>query len=263
MRVLAVFLLGTCLSAAETKEERAKQVVNDAVEAMGGAKFLSMRDRVEAGRAYSFYRDELSGLAVAKIYTRYLDRPAEAGPEWLGVEERQTFGKNENSAVLFSGGKGFEITFRGARPIAEDRLERFRISMLSDIFYILRQRMKEPGLILESEGSEVWENQPVEIVKITDAENRVVNIYFHRSTKLPVRQVFYRRDPKTKDRIEETVEYGKYRDAGGVQWPFYMLRIRDGQKVYQIFSETVNIDSGLSASLFTLPASMKILKAQR
>ena len=263
MKVIAVFLLGASLSVAQTKEERGKRVMDEALEALGGAKFLAVRDRLEAGRAYSFYRDELSGLSVARIYTRYLDRPAEAGPEWLGVEERQTFGKNENSAVLFSGGNGFEITFRGARPIAKDRLERFRLSMLSDIFYILRQRLKEQGLILESEGSEVWQNQPVEVVKITDAENRVVTVYFHRSTKLPVRQAFYRRDPKTKDRIEETVEYGKYRDAGGVRWPFYMLRIRDGQKVYQIFSETVSIDSGLSASLFTLPASMKILKAQR
>ncbi len=31
-----------------------------------------MEDRVENGRAYSFYNDRLSGLSIAKIYTRYV-----------------------------------------------------------------------------------------------------------------------------------------------------------------------------------------------
>src|SRR5262249_53268835 len=53
-------------------DKRGKQVIDDAVAALGGAKFLAMEDRVEAGRAYSFYREQLSGLSIAKIYTRYL-----------------------------------------------------------------------------------------------------------------------------------------------------------------------------------------------
>ena len=30
-----------------------------------------MQDRVESGRAYSFYRDQISGLSIATIYTQY------------------------------------------------------------------------------------------------------------------------------------------------------------------------------------------------
>src|SRR5579863_8808586 len=51
---------------------RAHKVVDDAIAALGGDKFLNMEDRVEAGRAYSFYNDRLSGLSIAKIYTRYI-----------------------------------------------------------------------------------------------------------------------------------------------------------------------------------------------
>src|SRR5580658_9872962 len=53
-------------------EKRGKQVIDDAVAALGGQKFLSMEDRIESGRAYSFYRDQISGLSIATIYTRYL-----------------------------------------------------------------------------------------------------------------------------------------------------------------------------------------------
>ena len=35
----------------------------------------------------------------------------------------------------------------------------------------------------------MWQNTPVEIVDITDADNNVVTVYFQQTTKLPVRQV--------------------------------------------------------------------------
>jgi hypothetical protein len=75
-----------------------------------------------------------------------------------------------------------------------------------------------------------------------------------------VRQVFYRRDPKTRRRIEEDMEFGKYREVNGIQWPFTMVRRRDGEKVYEIFSESVAINQNLSDSLFALPPNIKILK---
>ena len=58
--------------AAESAQERGKRVVNEALQAVGGKAYLAMEDRVESGRAYSFFRQQLEGLSVAKIYTRYL-----------------------------------------------------------------------------------------------------------------------------------------------------------------------------------------------
>ena len=183
---------------------------------------------------------------------------------YLGVRERQAFGKNEDSAVLFAEGKGWNITFRGARPVDEALVERFKDSTLRNVFYILRMRLGEPGMLLESQGTDVYENQPVEIVDITDADNRVTTVYFHQSTKLPVRQVFYRRDPQTRERNEEVTLFSKYRDVGGgVQWPFTIERLRNGEKIFEIYSESVVINRGLTDELFTLPANMKILKPAR
>jgi hypothetical protein len=251
-------------ASAETSQERGKRIIDEALAALGGQNYLNMRDRVESGRAYSFYREKLSGLSRATIYTRYLVRPEPPVPGFLGVRERQAFGKDENSAVLFAEDKGYEITFRGARPLSDDLIQRFRESTLHNIFYILRQRLGEPGLIFESKGADVLDNQPVEIVDITDAQNRTVTVYFHQSTKLPVRQVFYRRDPQTKDRIEEVTVYAKYRDVGGgVMWPFSIQRERDQEKIYEIYSDSVTINQDLKDNLFTLPANLKILKKEK
>jgi hypothetical protein len=259
MRLGVLLLIPFCLAAAETNAQRGKRVVMEALEALGGDRFAGMKDRVEVGRAYSFYRDELSGLAKAKIYTRYIEHPNQGE---LSVRERQAFGKDEEQAVLFMpDGAGWEVTFRGARPLAPDRVARYKDSTIHNVLYILHSRLKEPGLTFDSQGADVVDNMPVEIVDITDSENRVVRVYFHRSTKLPVRQVFYRRDPKTKDRDEEVTLFSKYRDiGGGVQWPFAVQRIRNGEKVFEMFADIVSGNQGLEDKLFELPSGAKKLK---
>jgi hypothetical protein len=242
-------------ASAETPADRGKRVVHDALQALGGDAYLHMDDRVESGRAYSFYRQELSGLSIARIYTRYLT-PA---PGQLSARERQAFGKDEYSAVLFNESGAWELTFRGARPLQDERYANYKDSTLRNIFYILRERLDEPGMTFYSQGSDIYLNQPVEIVDIADADNRAVTVYFNRTTKLPIRQLFKRRNPEFKDFDTEETSFSKYRDVSGVKWPFDMRRERNGEKTYEIFSDSVEINKNLKDDLFTLPANMKLL----
>ena len=163
--VLLTLSFAACALAAETAHERGKRVVNEALQAVGGKAYLAMEDRVETGRAYSFFRQELEGLSIAKIYTRYLT-PVPRKPS---VRERQNFGKDESSGVLFNQDGAWEITYRGARLLEPKRIENWRDGTLRNIFYILRQRLDEPGMDFYSRGSDLYENLPVEIVDITDA----------------------------------------------------------------------------------------------
>ncbi|HLJ18342.1 MAG TPA: hypothetical protein VKV15_27880 [Bryobacteraceae bacterium] len=260
MRGLLILLC--CLAAVhgETIQERGTRVVKEALAALGGEHYLAMQNRVETGRAYSFYREDLSGLAIAKIYTEYLSPPK--SPKLLGQRVRQAFGKNGEAWDLFlESGEGWDVTYHGARPLEQTLLDRYRDSTLHDIFYILRERWTEPGMIFESRGSDVVANQPVEIVDITDSADRVVTVSFHQFTKLPVKQVFYRRDPQTKDRHEESTVYSKYRDVGGgVMWPFTIYRERDGEKVYEMFSDSVEINQDFPDGMFSLPSGVKKIK---
>jgi hypothetical protein len=248
---------------AETAVERGKRIVNECLDALGGQRYLSMQNRVESGRAYSFYRDKLTGLSIAKIYTRY-DADVQDTAHQLAVRERENFGKKQDYGVLFTQDDAWDITFRGARPLAADRFATYKESTLRDVFYILRVRLHEPGMLFESKGADVIENSPVEIVDITDADNRTTTVYFHQITKLPTRQVFYRRDPVTKDRDEEITRYSIYRDVGGgVQWPYTIERDRNGEKIYEIFSDSVEINNPkISDDLFELPSTIKRLKPE-
>ncbi len=260
-RSVGILLVGCSLAAAaaaaETAAERGQRVVHEALQALGGKAFLHMADRVETGRAYSFYREELAGLSVATIYTRYLP-PV---PGKLALRERDAFGKKQDSgALLFTENGAWEITFRGASPLPDLRYTNYQDAMLRNIFYILRQRLDEPGLAFYSQGSDIYQNRPVEIVDITDAANVTVTVYFDRSSKLPVRQVFKRRNPEYKDFDTEVSLFSKYRDVGGgAQWPLDIRRERNGEKIFELYSESVEINQDLKDDLFMLPSTVKML----
>ncbi len=241
---------------AETSPGRGKQLVDKTIDALGGDAFLNMRTRTEIGRASSFYHDRLSGFSVARIYTKYLPPP----PSALGEVQRQVLGKKQEDTVLFLTTGAYEVTFRGARPLPEDQIGRFREATLHDVFYILRQRRNEPGMAFEAMGIDVVENQPVETLNIYDADNRNVTVWINSDTWLPVRQRFKLWDPVINDRREEVTHYTNYRDSGSrVMWPHEIARERDREKIFQMHSDRVTVNDPLDDSLFALPGGINIL----
>ena len=258
--IISVALATGLLSArAETAQERGKRVIDECVQALGGSKFLSVDNVVESGRAYSFYREQLNGLTIARITRRFLNKVDDPS-KTLAVLEREDFGKKLDYGVLFQQNDAYEITFRGARPLTTERFDRYKFSTVNDILYILRERLHEPGLIFEGRGADVWDNNPVEIVDITDAQNQVITVYFHKSTKLPLRETWVRRVPGTKERNDEETIYMKYRDVQGVQWPMTVQRSRNGEKIYEMFADTLDINAKVPGSMFDLPSGLKKLK---
>ena len=262
-RILFALFVAALSLRAETPEQRGKRVVNECLQALGGDRYLNMETRIESGRAYSFYRDSLTGLSIATIYTRY-DSGVTDTAHNLAQHERDNFDKKQDYGTLFTDKEAWDITYRGARPLPDERFQRYKETTLRDVFYIIRVRLHEPGWIMESKGADVIENRPVEIVDLIDADNLTTTVYFDQITKLPLRQVFFRRDPVTKDRNEEVTHFTKYRDTGGgVQWPFAIERDRNGEKIYEIFSTSVEVnDKKASADLFMLPSTIKLLKPE-
>jgi hypothetical protein len=251
---------GAAILRAQTEEtpaqKRGREIAEKSIFALGGDGFSQMRTRHETGRAYSFYLEQISGLSIAHIYTRYV---AEGTP--IKLEQRQAFGKKQDDAVILTAASAWEVNFRGARPLGEERLKQFQETTLHDIFYILRERMNEPGVTFEHKGKDVVENAPVETLEIYDAENRNVTVWIHSSTFLPVKQRFKRWDAAINDRREEITRYTKYRESGnGVMWPHDVQRERDGLKILEMYADKVTVGEDFKPGMFELPPGVTVLK---
>ncbi len=248
----------TPLLRAETPQERGRKVIADTIHALGGDGFRQMTTRSESGRAYSFYREEINGLSIARYYTKYL--PADEKGT-LRQSQRQSFGKKEENWVLLTGKDSWDVTFRGARKLPEERMQQYRESTLRDIFYILRIRSNEPGLIFETRARDVVENQSVEVVDVVDAENRKLTVFINANTYLPVKQTFQRWDANINDRRDEVTRFTKYREAGnGVMWPYDVQRERDKERLSQLYADKIVIGETLDPGMFELPPGMKIIE---
>lgn len=240
---------------AESTRERGKRLIASVVDGLGGDAFRNMSTRTEIGQASSFYREQITGFSTAHIYTKYLDPGS-------GIRQlqRQAFGKKQEDAVIFTSSEAYDVTYRGAKPLADEQVTRYHDTTLHDIFYILRERIDEPGMEFDAAGVDVVENQRVEAIEIYDSENRNITVWVNADTFVPVKQRFYRWDPTINDRHEEVTIYTKYRQVGGIMWPFAVSRERDGEMTFDLLSQHVSINDPLADSMFELPNGIKILK---
>ena len=256
--ICSLAVAGWLCASADPPAGKGKQVIDQAIAALGGDRFLNMRNRVAKGRIYSFFHDRISGFDVTTTYVEYLSDPPAKG---LGIREREVLGKKQDYSYLFLPDQGWDITFRGARPIDGDDWSRYVRTTENDILYILKVRHSEPGLQFDYVGNQVVDASDVEVVDITDSQNRTVRAYFDHNTFLPVRDTFTWQDPKTRDHNDEEIDYDKWRDAGdGIMWPYTIERQRNGYMTYQMFATHVDVNQQVPGNTFDLPPGAKILK---
>ncbi|MDE3195447.1 MAG: hypothetical protein KGN84_03830 [Acidobacteriota bacterium] len=236
----------------QTSQQRGKEIIDRAIDGIGGDAFRYLSTVTATGQAYSFYREEITGLSTARIVTKYY-------PDQM--KQRQMFGKKFDDIVLLTNKSAWEITYRGARDLGEERVKTFNETTTHDIFYILRVRIQEPGMVFEAHGIDVVENQPVYTIEIYDSENRNMTVWFHQDTYLPVKQRFSLWDTVIKDRHEEVSRYTKYRNVGnGVMWPHDIQRERDQSKTYELYADNVTAGDVVADDEFDLPQGVKIWK---
>jgi hypothetical protein len=258
MKPLAIAFLFACSLCAQTSPDKGRALIDQAVAALGGDRFLQLQNVVESGRVYNFFHGELSGLEIAKSYIEYLNTKPNEG---LAVREREFFGKKQDYSLLFLPTQAWDVTYRGARPIPDENWQQYQRSTENNILYILRARHNEPGLQFDYVGTDVWLSTHVEIVDITDAQNRTVRVYFDHNTMLPIRETFSWIDPQTRYHDDEVIDLSKYRDAGGgVMWPYTIHRERNGYKVYENYADKVEVNQALPPQVFELPPGAKVLK---
>jgi hypothetical protein len=237
------------------EDPKARELLLSTMRALGGARFLGIRSRVDRGRVYTFYRSRLAGLAKAEIATKY-----EGG--WNGglvlpVRERISIPKIEDYFLIFDGKDRIEVTFRGARPLPLPQVYRFRENVTANILNVLRFRLGEKGLQLRYLGSDVVDNAPLEKLELYFASDaRTFEVWVHRDTRLPVRSLYRWRNPKTRQMYTDVLTLGKFRDVQGVQWPLNIVRERDGDKEFELFADEVEMNVELADSLFQIPAGI-------
>lgn len=246
----------------QTRQEKGRDLVMRSLEALGGDAFLDIRTQNTTGRAYSFYRAQVGGLARITIYDRFEPMQPDMPPDWLPVSRKEIYTEKGDYYALFQNGEGWEVTFQGARPLPEDVMQRYRLRVQRDFLYFLRYRLDEKGLYFYHPGMEIVDNTPTNAVEITDYDGETMTVYLRQSDGLPHQSLYLRRDPKTRIPYEEKTIWSKYRRASnGATLPWNVRRERDGEKTFEQFASSVEVNAKQPEDAYRLPPGIEILPA--
>jgi hypothetical protein len=238
----------------ERSAARAREILDQAVQALGGEAYLNVRDSDCTARLGSFSN---TGEAGGSIEVRIL----RLGGENRRIEFRgnnyitniyfyEVHGRG-NLTNVYTADQGWTRDSDGVTELQPEAIADYKEQLQTDLHMILRTRLDEPGLTLRYAGTEVVDLKQVDWVEISDSEGHLVRVPIDRSTHLPVRSVVISRDPDTGARSEDTTTYTRYRRIDGIQTALRTARLINGQLVSQAFYDRCRYNRGLSPELFT------------
>lgn len=219
--------------------QKAQRLLEQMVQALGGEAYLNLQDMQQAGRTYSFYHGESSGTGV--LYRRLW--------KWPG-KERMELTKQRDWYIIYTGDKGYDVTFRGTAALEDEVLADYLRRRQHSLPVLLRDWLHAPGIVVLFVGEALAERRQTEQVSLLTSQNDSVSIYIDSDSHLPRRVSFIWRDDKTRDRTEEAEGYDNYRSVQGIMTPFSITRYRDGDVVNQRFITETKYNQNLPDSLF-------------
>src|SRR6266851_3820776 len=227
------------LSTDQENAHRARTLLDQAIQTLGGQAYLGVRDMQQSGRAYSFFHGRPTSNGV--LFWRFTQFPD---------KERIEITKERDIAQIYNGDKAYEVTYKGAHPMEQkdvtDYLRRRKFSL--DI--ILRTWVNDPSVALLYEGNAIAAEHPALQVTLINSENESVTLYFDTDSHLPIKKTFSWRDPVDKQRNLEEEIYDNYRLVQGVMTPYGFTRYYNGDMASQRFVNAVSYNQGLDPAMF-------------
>lgn len=218
---------------------KAKSIIEQGIQALGGEAYLTIRDRESQGRGYGFHSGRPTG--AGGVFWSFWEFPD---------KERVELTKERDIAELYVGNKAWEITYKGAHPIEQKDLDDYLRRRKFSIDTVLRTWVNDPGVVMLFEGNAIAAQHPALRVTLVNSKNEGVTLYFDTDTHLPVKKTFEWRDPVDRQKNLEEEVYENYRAVSGVMAPFNITRFFNGDMSSQRFLNTVTINQGLDQAMF-------------
>lgn len=224
----------------EQSAAKAKELIQQAITALGGTAYLNVHDVTCTGTFSNFgHSGDLNG------FTKFIDYEIPPGKDrFENVPKR-------NIISVYNDDKGWNLDRGGVSEAAASDLSHQVEGEYTDIDNILRKRIHEKGMVFRYAGPDTVDRLEVDWVELVDSENRTIRIAISRSNHLPVRKTVDLRDPESQMKTSEIEYYSNFHPLSGIETPFQISRDRNGLKVYQVFFDKCEYNTNLADSFFT------------
>ena len=236
-------------SAQDANTKKARAALDAMVQALGGDHWLNLQNSYIEGRTSGFYQGKPTG-AIGDFFSYHV----------FPDKDRIELTKKRDVVDIFVGNEGWEITYRGKRPLPKDQMDEFLRRRDHSIEVAVKVWMKDPGTILLFDGQSLAERHLADQVTLISASNDSITIQMDADTHLPLRRTFQWRDPLYKDKNEDVEEYDNYRTMDGIATPFAITRFHNGDMTNQRFIYKAAYNVQLPPNAFDVDATAAKIK---
>lgn len=280
MRRLLTILLLSVLAAAQApppkpaanlndsdNARKARAMLDQAIQALGGQAYLTTQNRAEEGRWYSLHHGGSRGPGVQyRQFNRFPDQdrlelfgrsnvliplPLFGSVDVIVVSKK---GKND-FVVIHNGDKGYEISNKGTSAQDKDDLKAYLRRRQHSLEQVLRKWINDPTMQYFYDGLVIVDGKPTDQVTLLNNRNDSVSVYLDQYTHLPLKTSHSWRDPEDKQKNVEEEIYDNYRLVQGIMTPHSITRTFNGELTHQRFINTANYNLPLPDSMFEATVS--------
>jgi len=236
---------------------KARAVLDQTVEALGGQPYLTYRNKKETGRYYPLYHGRTDSTGIP--YNYYIEYPDKDRFEVIHTKDifliEGSVGnvkvKNKFDIVLIhNGDKGYEWTYKGTAAQEPEDLERYLRRRPHSLEWIFRKWVQDPTVALFYTGATVVNGKETEGVTLLNSQNDSVSIFVDQNTHYPVKISYTWRDLKDKQKNVEDEVYDNYKLVQGIWTAHSITRYYNGDTSQQRFVNIASYNEKLPDSMF-------------
>jgi len=257
-----ILLLLICLICAQnpapsaTVDEKSQQVIDRAIEVLGGQKYLAVHTVIGKG-FYTSYRDGLSQIPAR--FLDYLEYPHRERTEFTGAGIRTIQTNAGETGWMFDG---------AVKKISDQtpaQVEEFKRGLRTTLEFLLQGHWKkEGGKITYVARREAGVGKRNHAIRLTFPDDTWIEYEFGANDGLPAKVIYKRerKDPDSGDMVEVTEEDQllKFITVDGVTAPWVIDHFINGKQTSRISYESVQYNQKFADNLFTKPDNVKAIK---
>jgi len=229
----------TAAAPQDANAQKARALLDQCIQAMGGQAWLDISNMEQEGRSYSYYQGQPNSLGT--LFWRFWKFPD---------KDRIELTKQRDIVYLNVGDKGYEITYKGTAAQEPEQIADYNRRHKHSLEIVLREWLKRPGTALFYDGPAIAEQKPADSVSILTADNESVTLFLDNHTHLPIKKIFEWRDPRDRLKNVEGEIFDNWRVEQGIMTPHSLLRTHNGDITNQRFITSVRYNTAMADTLF-------------
>ena len=230
-------------------ENRGSKLIAEMIEALGGDAWLNRKDWHIEGRAATFYKG--APHDDVPLFEEYY-RTNPFGERVILVSHYGIFIATDHKdiAEVWTPDDGYEVTFKGKKELPAKDVDEYKRRRKYSLDAVVHDWLKQPGVVVTYEGTDMEARHLADKVSVLTTDNDGVTLQLDESTHLPLSLTFQWRDPLYHDLNTDVEQFDDYHAVQGIETPYAITRLHNGDMTGQRFVTKVAYNLNLSADLF-------------